>query len=363
MGADTVLRGTASADPVAAAVPNCGSSSQALNYNTTTHAFGCQSITGTATPGGATTNVQFNNAGSMAGDSGLTYAGSGVTFTQTASTNGAVTSNLINSSAGTSAQTFFHVQNDAAHNAYYGLSSSTYAATEWGGGPTGEQIFIGGSGNIPVTFGQNNTIRLSLSGAIAGETGRIFMNGTGVSGQSYWAFYDQAGTRFGYFGKAGTSDGTITYESDAALKLTSNNGTDSIILDTTHFMTYNGHPVAKSLAWTANYVGNGGVGLSTVVAVSWPIACADIPGSAVGASSATTFSVGTLPADAQPTHPQTVTFPPIAEDNGVIGGFTWTGIINTNGTVTFLKNNSSSGWTNSGQKGVTSDTTMCYFLN
>jgi hypothetical protein len=73
MGADTVLRGTASADPVAAAVPNCGSSTTALNYSTSTHAFGCQTISVTGTPGGSTTQMQYNNAGALGGAAGLTW--------------------------------------------------------------------------------------------------------------------------------------------------------------------------------------------------------------------------------------------------------------------------------------------------
>jgi hypothetical protein len=73
MGADTVLRGTASADPVAAAVPNCGSPATALSYSTSTHAFGCQTISVTGTPGGSTTQMQYNNAGALGGAAGLTW--------------------------------------------------------------------------------------------------------------------------------------------------------------------------------------------------------------------------------------------------------------------------------------------------
>lgn len=67
MGADTLLQGQASADPAAVSVNNCGSSTQALSYSTTTHAFGCQTITGAATPAGSTGNVQYNNAGAFGG--------------------------------------------------------------------------------------------------------------------------------------------------------------------------------------------------------------------------------------------------------------------------------------------------------
>lgn len=46
--ADQILGTTASATAAWASVPNCGDSSHGLAYNTTTHAFSCQSITGAA---------------------------------------------------------------------------------------------------------------------------------------------------------------------------------------------------------------------------------------------------------------------------------------------------------------------------
>lgn len=49
---DQLLQGATGANPAGVGVPNCGSSTQALAYNTTTHAFGCQTIsagTGTVT--------------------------------------------------------------------------------------------------------------------------------------------------------------------------------------------------------------------------------------------------------------------------------------------------------------------------
>lgn len=68
MAADTLLQGQGTgADPAAVSVNNCGSSTQALSYSTSTHAFGCQTITGAATPAGATGNVQYNNAGAFGG--------------------------------------------------------------------------------------------------------------------------------------------------------------------------------------------------------------------------------------------------------------------------------------------------------
>lgn len=57
----------------AKAVPNCGDSTHALAYDTSTNSYSCQAITATGTPGGSTTQVQFNDAGALGGDAGMTY--------------------------------------------------------------------------------------------------------------------------------------------------------------------------------------------------------------------------------------------------------------------------------------------------
>ncbi len=61
--ADTVFMG--SATPSYVAVNNCGSANQALSYNTTTHAWGCQTIS----TGGAVTSV-FTRTGAVTAQSG-----------------------------------------------------------------------------------------------------------------------------------------------------------------------------------------------------------------------------------------------------------------------------------------------------
>lgn len=81
MGADTVLRGTSSADPVATSVPNCGSSTTALNYSTSTHTFGCQTLSSGGTPGGSSTQFQYNNSGAFGGTTGLTWDNTNITQT------------------------------------------------------------------------------------------------------------------------------------------------------------------------------------------------------------------------------------------------------------------------------------------
>lgn len=50
MAADTLLQGQgATSDPTAVALTSCSSASSALTYNTTTHAFGCNTISGSGT--------------------------------------------------------------------------------------------------------------------------------------------------------------------------------------------------------------------------------------------------------------------------------------------------------------------------
>lgn len=55
MAADTFLQGTGtSSDPQAGSLTNCGDSSHALSYSTSTHTFGCQAIsTGSTSPAAA----------------------------------------------------------------------------------------------------------------------------------------------------------------------------------------------------------------------------------------------------------------------------------------------------------------------
>ena len=51
--------------PTVAAFPTCGDATHALNFSAT--GIGCQAITATAAAGGSTTQVQYNNAGSLGG--------------------------------------------------------------------------------------------------------------------------------------------------------------------------------------------------------------------------------------------------------------------------------------------------------
>jgi len=110
------------------------------------------------------------------------------------------------------------------------------------------QVVPGGLPSFPRFLGLTitNYFNCNKSGHVAGEGCQLVTNGTGITSQNYVGIYDQGGTRYGYFGKAGTSDATITFDSDGPLKLTGNNGTDSAIIDTSHKFTYNGGTIAYS---------------------------------------------------------------------------------------------------------------------
>lgn len=56
------------------ALPACAGATNALAYDTATNTFSCNTIAGGGgTPGGATTNIQFNNAGAFGGDADFVW--------------------------------------------------------------------------------------------------------------------------------------------------------------------------------------------------------------------------------------------------------------------------------------------------
>lgn len=74
LSTDNVFLGNGTGAMTGTAIPNCGSSSQALAYSTGTHTFSCQTVTGSATPpGGSNTQIQYNNSGAFGGDADFTW--------------------------------------------------------------------------------------------------------------------------------------------------------------------------------------------------------------------------------------------------------------------------------------------------
>lgn len=373
MGADTVLRGTASADPVAAAVPNCGSSSQALSYNTTTHAFGCQSITGTATPGGATSNVQFNSSGSMAGDAGFTYTGSASDIVKLTGGSG-VPANIVyaQSAAGADQKqvsTYYNYNGGAPSFNMTFLNDASSAENKFlsvtrGTGTAVTGITLGNATDLPLVATPGGIVasggRPTLNSAASG----IYMGGS-TGGIAQFAMVDSAGAADQKMWDIFTDGIQLHFRADndansSAVEWLTVTRSGTTITNITGPLGASMFPASGT--YTASYAGNGGVALTGTYARIGNLACITIPGSAVGASSATTFSMSGFPASVQPSTAQLVQFAPVAEDNGVIAGFTFSGTI-SGASITFQKNNSSTGWTASGQKGITTTVNACYLLN
>jgi len=295
MGADTVLLGAASADPTAAALTNCGDSSHAVSYSTSSHAFGCQTLT----TGGSVTNVAsgtgltggpITTTGTLSVDQAFTPtwtglhifdAGGGTTPSVRIGTTGAQgilcvgNSSTCNSNptSGDPAHTIELVDNGGA---LQGIRLLTYASganaispLHWarangtqasptaivsndnilsigargytGSAMSGSAIAIEGiatenwSGTalgsklqfevVPNT----GTTRVPVFAMIATSSASnpsMITNGTGGTSVGFMPVIDAAGTRYGYWGKASGSNNDISYESDAGLRLTANNGAD-----------------------------------------------------------------------------------------------------------------------------------------
>jgi hypothetical protein len=83
IAADSLLMNAtgSSASPTAVAVSSCSSASNALTYNTTTHAFGCNTISGSGTVNSGTTNQLAYYASSTTAVSGLATGNSGLLVT------------------------------------------------------------------------------------------------------------------------------------------------------------------------------------------------------------------------------------------------------------------------------------------
>lgn len=200
MAADTLLQGQGTGtDPAAVAVNNCGSSTQALSYSTSTHAFGCQTIstggTGTVTnvaTGTGLTGGPITSTGTIALDLTAANTWTGVqTFNQlpnfvagfigSASTNSAQEGVLTNSSTGVLAQVGYQLINNLGTDFNISLLGGNYTGAAPCGNclGTGDTVTIraGGSGGA-ISIATVNSERIRV-----GNTGTITIN-TPTSGTS-----------------------------------------------------------------------------------------------------------------------------------------------------------------------------------
>lgn len=108
-------------------------------------------------------------------------------------------------------------------------------------------IQTGGFPYFP-TFGAltvKNFLKCGNTG-VAGRQCDLVGNGTGGTAVSYSGIVDQAGTRFGYYGKTSSGAADVSYESDAAVQVVANNGVDVMRIDTAHAYSFNGATVARA---------------------------------------------------------------------------------------------------------------------
>lgn len=203
MAADTLLQGQgASADPAAVSVNNCGSSTTALSYSTSTHTFGCQTISAGGT--GTVTNVAtgtglsggpITTTGTLTVDQSFSPTWTGVhTFTPSGTStpltinhnSGASRDMLITGTSGqlefdrTQTNTNSDIQEIWSPGAGGGQSAiivcgaTGCGSAPWTGGPTGIQLAFGttSAASTPISLATAGVERIRLSGS----TGRVTVN-------------------------------------------------------------------------------------------------------------------------------------------------------------------------------------------
>lgn len=403
MSLDTVLVGKgASADPAALAIGSCSTASSALTYNTSTHVFGCNSIT--AAPGGSSTQIQYNNGSAFGGASNFTYtvgtgdvaitapsSGIPLTITDTGSTtgfrftdgtgtldalvdgshnfsfgpttSGSLTllggnvSNVILSSTGATVGTAWNFLTAPTFPVGFGgtASSNTTLAstlTNSNTGTTAAQTFVLANSLHSMTMGETGSgfTGLPCPGCLSGEGGWIYVTGTG------------------------STTGNLSLEASANMALLANGSIDFQITGSTGALSGRG-PTAAGLVdmtpdtgtFTSTFTG-----LTTAVTCTstWSrigklVTLALCAGS--GTSNSTSFGMTGLPAAIQPASiSQSISLPGGDILNNGVGVFT-TGALSmritaASGTVSFVFNGGSN-WTATGAKGFAITVTVSYLLN
>jgi len=207
MAADTLLQGQGTgSDPAAVAINNCGSATQALSYSTSTHTFGCQTLSATATV--TATDIGYGSAGNaLTGTADLTYTHSTQTLNLgdgTAAFNlvgaGKLGLNLTGSNTSgnpgladtltlTAGQNTTFLASGAVITVQGGQTSVggavnlTGGSTGSGGGGSGGAITLtsGGAASNP---GAAGNITLSTGAGASGGNGSIFLQINGTTAQT-----------------------------------------------------------------------------------------------------------------------------------------------------------------------------------
>jgi hypothetical protein len=242
--ADTVLTTTSSAVAAWKAVPNCGSSSTALNYTTATHTWGCQTITtGTAPP--------WDTITAPSGDMSLTIGAHKTSFIMTdfhTSSQWAMTLGALTTSPNVNGQ--MHITdttgntNTGAMVAIETIGTSTAGVIHFcSQGTTNCISMTGGANPVFAATGGGNALLTanSLSGVASTsltDTGSIMHNNAANTLAGGTASMDLSGITVANNFKfpviaavAPTQNGAIGYDSTAAvseIRVAINNATNSI---------------------------------------------------------------------------------------------------------------------------------------
>lgn len=172
IAADNLLANSTggSAAPIATSIGSCSTGSSALTYNTSTHAFGCNSISGgsgltvgtTTITSGTNTRVEFNNSGVL-GEYAISGSGN-VAMT----TSPSFTTPALGAATGTSLST------TGAHTAFNATAIPT-------GGTAGGGFLFSSTANNGLFFGTGAPTLTAAEGSLylRNDTGHPYYNSTG----------------------------------------------------------------------------------------------------------------------------------------------------------------------------------------
>lgn len=272
------------------------------------------------TPGGATSQVQYNSSGVFAGNSGFTYDGSG---------NIALTG---------------RVQATGQNNQFGSTSNASFGLVGVSGPGTGYEL-------LTATDSNGNSIVFGLNSSGSTQTGLpTGASGIGFSGASHP--FHVAGTSAIDLDSSTTVTGTMNATTDVqvnGVSVCQSSGTNCPgggAASTSATVTSTG--CAANSGVTGYFAKSGNVSTLTISA----FACT---------SNATTFSFTGFPATYQPAHQASCAA--LVEDN-TVDGKVGSIVIANSGTITVTVASSSGGsWTASGTKGFNNAITCSYPLN
>lgn len=209
--------------------------------------------------GNVTDNPTYNFLGT-----GTTTLGGNIalTFSQNAST----LTTILNSNAGTAALAGLSLSNGTRSFAFqiYGTGST---AAGWTSGPSGEQILIGTSGNLPFSFGTSGGERMRISGAgVVSVNGanNLTVNGTQVclaDGTNCLATGGVGSVQVKYKSSTTSRNTTVTVTCDPALTIS--NLVNGAVYQVETLLNFDGNGITAN-GWRVSMNGGGNVAASMV---------------------------------------------------------------------------------------------------